>query len=232
MLEWFQFSSEELSVIWLTVKVATVATITTLPLAVWISWSLARKNFPGKHLIESILTLPLVAPPVVTGYLLLIVLGRNGFIGSWLYDTLGIKLAFNFAALVIASVIVSLPLAIRTMKSAFEMVDPAFEQASRTLGASRIATFFRVSLPLALPGIISGMVLSFARSLGEFGATITFAGNILGKTQTIALKVYSNMQVPGQEMQVTRLVIVSLALSIAAILLSEYFNKRKKYLVR
>lgn len=228
----WEFNQAEIEVIFLTVKVALVCTITTLPIAVILSWLLARKNIPGKPIIESIITLPLVAPPVVTGYLLLLLLGRNGLIGSWLYNTLGIKMAFNFTALVIASVIVSLPLAIRTMKSAFELIDPVYEQASRTLGASKTATFFRVSLPLALPGIISGIVLAFARSLGEFGATITFAGNIQGKTQTMALMVYSNMQVPGHEMQVTRLVVISVIISIAAIIVSEYFNKRKRYLIR
>lgn len=228
----FSLTAYELQVIWLTLKVAIVSTILTLPFAVWISWMLSRKRIPGKTFIESIITLPLVAPPVVTGFILLILLGRNGLIGRWLYESLGITVSFNFAALVIASVIVSLPLAVRTIKSAFDLIDPVYEQASRTLGASKIATFFRVSLPLALPGIISGMVLAFARCLGEFGATITFAGNIQGKTQTIALMVYSNMQIPGKEMEVTRLVIVSVLISIGAIVLSEYFNKRRRYLIK
>ena len=232
MTDFFSFSSQEILVIWLTLKVALISTIVTLPFAVWISWILSRKTIPGKTIIESIITLPLVAPPVVTGYILLILLGRNGIIGKWFYESLGISLSFNFAALVIASVIVSLPLAVRNIKSAFDLIDPVYEQAARTLGASKIATFFRVSIPLALPGIISGMVLAFARCLGEFGATITFAGNIHGKTQTIALLVYSNMQIPGKELQVTRLVVVSIIISIAAIILSEYFNKRKRYLVR
>ena len=232
MCEFFTLSTEELEIIYLTIRVALVSTISTLPVAVVLSKILASKQFPGKSFLESIITIPLVAPPVVTGYLLLLILGRNGILGKWLYETFDISLAFNFHALVIASVIVSLPLAVRTMKSAFELVDPHYEQASRTLGASRLATFTRVSLPLALPGIVSGMVLSFARSLGEFGATITFAGNISGQTQTIALMVYSNMQIPGQELQVTRLVIVSLIISVAAIMLSEYFNSRKKFLIR
>jgi molybdate transport system permease protein len=232
MTDILSFSSQEIQVIWLTLKVALVSTIVTLPFAIWISWMLSRKKIPGKTIIESLITLPLVAPPVVTGYILLILLGRNGVLGKWFYESLGITMSFNFAALVLASVIVSLPLAVRTIKSAFDLIDPFYEQASRTLGASKIATFFRVSLPLALPGIISGMVLAFARCLGEFGATITFAGNIQGKTQTIALMVYSNMQVPGHELQVTRLVIVSVVISIVAIILSEYFNKRKRYLIR
>lgn len=226
------FSQEEISIIILTLKVAFTSTLLTLPLAVWLGWILARKNFIGKFLVEGLVNIPLVAPPVVTGYLLLVLLGRNGIIGQWLYDTLGIKLAFNFAALIIASVVVSLPLAVRNTKSAFELVDPNYEKASQSLGASKISTFFRVYLPMAFPGILSGAVLAFARSLGEFGATISFAGNIFGKTQTIALSIYSNMQIPGKEIQVTRLVIVSLVISLVAIISSEYLNKKKKYFVR
>jgi molybdate transport system permease protein len=226
------FSSEEITVIFLTLKVALTSTVLTLPLAIWLGWILARKNFWGKFLVEGLVNIPLVAPPIVTGYLLLIILGKNGIIGHWLYETMGIKLAFNFAALIIASVVVSLPLAVRSTKSAFELVDPNYEKASSSLGASKIGTFFRVYLPLAFPGILSGAVLAFARSLGEFGATISFAGNIFGKTQTIALNVYSNMQIPGKEMQVTRLVIISLIISLLAIIGSEYLNKKKKYFIR
>lgn len=226
------FSSEEITIILLTLKVALTSTLLTLPLAIWLGWILARKNFWGKFLVEGLVNIPLVAPPVVTGYLLLIILGKNGIIGHWLYETMGIKLAFNFAALIIASVVVSLPLAVRSTKSAFELVDPNYEKASSSLGASKISTFFRVYLPLAFPGILSGAVLAFARSLGEFGATISFAGNIFGKTQTIALSVYSNMQIPGKEMQVTRLVVISLIISLVAIIASEYLNKKKKYFVR
>jgi len=226
------FSPEEITIIILTLKVAFISTILTLPLAIWLGWVLARKNFMGKFLIEGLVNIPLVAPPVVTGYILLIVLGKNGIVGHWLYEAFGIKLAFNFAALIIASVVVSLPLAVRNTKSAFELVDPNYEKASNSLGASKINTFFRVYLPMAFPGILSGAVLAFARSLGEFGATISFAGNIFGKTQTIALSVYSNMQIPGKEMQVTRLVIISLIISLLAIIASEYLNKKKKYFVR
>ena len=226
------FSSEEISVIILTLKVAITSTLLTLPLAIWLGWILARKNFWGKFLVEGLVNIPLVAPPVVTGYLLLIILGRNGIIGHWFYETLGIKFAFNFAALIIASVVVSFPLAVRSTKSAFELVDPNYEKASESLGASKTGTFFRVYLPLAFPGILSGAVLAFARSLGEFGATISFAGNIFGKTQTIALNVYSNMQIPGKELQVTRLVIISLIISLLAIIASEYLNKKRKYFVR
>lgn len=224
------FSQEELSIIWLSVKVASISTVLTLPVAIYISWVLARKNIRGKSIIEAIFTLPLVAPPVVTGYLLLLLLGQNGVVGSWFYDVFGIKFVFNFAALVIASTVVSLPLAIRTIRSSFELIDSGYEKASISLGGSKISTFFRVSMPLAMPGIISGFVLAFARSLGEFGATITLAGNILGETQTISLAIYSNMQVPGEESAVLRLVAVSLIISLLAMIVSEYYAKKKRYL--
>ncbi len=222
----------ELQIIWLTLKVAALSTLCTLPAATWLGWFLARKEIPGKAIIEALISLPLVAPPVVTGYVLLLLLGRNGVLGATLFNILGIRLTFNFAALVIASMAVSLPLAVRAIRSAFELVDPAYEKSSLTLGASRMSTFFRVSLPMALPGILSGMVLSFARSLGEFGATITLAGNIIGQTQTLSLMVYANMQVPGKEMEVARLVIISIVISFLAIAASETIGKRKKYLSR
>lgn len=217
----------EFKVILLSLKVAALSTVITIPAAVWISWVLVRKRIPGKALIEMLISFPLVAPPVIVGYLLLVLLGQNGFIGMQLYRFFGIRLTFNFAALVIASMVVSLPLAVRSIRAAFELIDPVYEKASLTLGASRMSTFFRVSLPMALPGILSGMVLSFARSLGEFGATITLAGNIIGKTQTISLMVYSNMQIPGMEKQVFTLIAVSVSISFAAILASEIINSKR-----
>ncbi|HAN19737.1 MAG: molybdenum ABC transporter permease subunit [Bacteroidetes bacterium GWC2_33_15] len=226
------FSSDEITVVILSLKVALLSTLLTIPLAIFLGWILATKKFTGKILIEGLINIPLVAPPVVTGYLLLVLLGKNGIVGHWLYSAFGIQLAFNFAALLIASMVVSLPLAVRNIKSSFELVDPDFARASGSLGASKISTFFRIYIPMALPGILSGAVLVFARSLGEFGATISFAGNIFGKTQTIALMVYSNMQIPGKELQVTRLVVFSIAISLLAIIASEYLQKKKKYLVR
>lgn len=226
------FSSEEITVIILSLKVALLSTLLTMPLAIWLGWILATKNFLGKIVVEGVISIPLVAPPVVTGYLLLVVLGKNGIVGHWIYEVFGIQLAFNFAALLIASVVVSLPLAVRNTKSAFELIDPDYAKASSSLGASKASTFFRIYLPMAFPGILSGAVLAFARSLGEFGATISFAGNIFGKTQTIALMVYSNMQIPGKEFQVTRLVVFSVIISLIALIASEYLNKKKKYLVK
>ena len=218
----------ELSVILLTVKVAALSTAITLPMAVGLGWLFARKQIPFKPVAEALISLPLVAPPVVTGYLLLLLLGKNSPVGSAL-EAIGIRLSFSFGALIVASVVVSLPLSVRAVRAAFELINPAYEKASMSLGASPIATFFRVSLPLAMPGVVSGAVLAFARSLGEFGATITLAGNIAGKTQTIALRVYANMQVPGEEIQVARLVAISIGLSLAAIAASEWMNRKRVY---
>ncbi len=223
---------EELNIIWLTIRVALVSTLVTLPFAIWLGWIMSHSKLKIKPIFEALISLPLVAPPVVTGYILLLLLGRNGIIGIWLNKWFNIQLTFNFWALVIASVVVSLPLAVRSIRSAFELINPVFEKASLTLGASKWDTFRRISLPLAMPGVLSGAVLSFARSLGEFGASITLAGNIAGKTQTISLMVYSNMQVPGMELKVTRLVIVSVLISLLAIGASEFIHQRKSYIKR
>lgn len=225
-------STYEINVIWLTLKVACISTLVAIPLSIAIAWVLARKNIPGKSFMEGMISLPLVAPPVVTGYLLLLVFGNNGIAGKWLADIMHIRLSFNFTALILAAVVVSTPLAVRTIKASFELIDPVYEKASTTLGAPKFSTFFRISLPLALPGIISGVVLVFARSLGEFGATITFAGNIRGKTQTISQLVYTNMQVPGRENEVARLVIISVLISVLSIIISEYYNNKRKYLIK
>jgi molybdate transport system permease protein len=220
---------DELHIIWLSIRVAILNMLITLPVATWIGWMLSRRRIPGKAIIEALISFPLVAPPVVTGYILLLLLGRNGLLGGWLYEHLGIRASFNFAAVVIASFVVSLPLAVRSIRSAFDLVDPGYETASLTLGHSKIRTFFRITLPMAFPGVLSGMVLSFARSLGEFGATITLAGNITGRTQTLATTVYSYMQVPGMEKQVARLVLISVLISLSAIAVSEVMNRRQAY---
>lgn len=228
-MNWLNLTGPEISAIWLSIKVGLVSSVVTLPLAIFFAWILARKKFPGKPALDGLLHLPLVAPPVVTGFLLLIILGRNGFIGRFFAETLHIDLAFSFWAAAIAAIVVSLPLATRTIKTSFELINPDYEEAARTLGANRWQTFFRVSLPLAYPGVISGFVLAFARSLGEFGATIVFAGNIEGKTQTLALAIFSNMQTPGAEMETMRLVVFSLIISFAAIAASEYYHRKIKY---
>jgi len=219
----------EITAVILSVKVAVYCSIFSLPFALVIGYYMARHSFFGKSLIESLIHLPLVMPPVTTGYLLLLILGSHGFIGKWLFNILGIKIPFTFPAAVIASIFVSFPLIIRSIRTAMEMIDPGLEDASRLLGISRIKTFFKISVPLALPGIISGTILAFARSLGEFGATITFAGNIEGVTQTLPLAIYTYMQVPGQEGATFKLVIISVIISFAAMILSELFIRKMKH---
>jgi len=218
---------EELQAILISLKVASLSTIISLPVALLTGWVLARKNFWGKSIVDGLIHLPMVMPPVTTGYILLILLGTNGIIGRFLFNWFHIQIAFSFTAVVIASIIVSVPLMIRAIRTAFEMIDPAFEDTAKTLGDSGIIAFLRVSVPLAMPGIVSGTVLCFARSLGEFGATISFAGNIQGKTQTIALAIYEQMQIPNHEEITVRLVIISASISLIAMIFAEYINKNR-----
>ena len=225
----FEFNDAEIQAIKLSVEVAVYCSLISLPIALWVGYKMARHNFFGKPVIESIIHLPLVMPPVTTGYLLLIVLGSKSLIGRWLYTAFGIKLAFTFQAAVIASVFVSFPLIVRSVRTAMEMVDTGLEEASRILGAGKLKTFFRITVPLAMPGIVSGTILAFARSLGEFGATITFAGNIEGVTQTLPLAIYAYMQVPGKENATFRLVLISVIISFIAMALSEWFIKKMKH---
>lgn len=222
------FNEIEIQAIILSLKVAVYCSVISLPLALILGYKMARYSFIGKPIIEGLIHLPLVMPPVTTGYLLLLLLGSNSLFGQWLYQTFGIKLAFSFSAAVIASIFVSFPLIVRSIRTSMEMVDPGLEDASRILGASKLKTFFKVTIPLAAPGIISGTILAFARSLGEFGATITFAGNIVGETQTLPLAIYAYMQVPGQEGTTMRLVLVSVVISFIAMALSEWLIKRRK----
>ncbi|WP_375722170.1 molybdate ABC transporter permease subunit [Saccharicrinis sp. FJH54] len=218
----------EIQAIWLSVKVAVYCSLISIPLALAMGFVMARRNFYGKPAIESLIHLPLVMPPVTTGYLLLLLFGIKGFLGKWLFTAFGIRISFTFTAAVIASVFVSFPLIVRSVRTAIEMVDPGLEDASRILGAGKLKTFFKVTVPLAMPGIVSGTILAFARSLGEFGATITFAGNIAGETQTLPLAIYAYMQVPGQESATLRLVMVSVIISFIAMGLSEWYVKRMK----
>lgn len=228
MTDFFNFSASEIEAMILSVKVALLCSASVLPLALVVGWLLARKNFVGKSFVEGIFHLPLVMPPVTTGYLLLLLLGTKGIIGAKLFEHLNMRIAFTFPAAIIASMVVAFPLVIRSVKLAIELVDPNLEEAARTLGVSKIQTFLRVTLPLAFPGIVSGFILCFARCMGEFGATVTFAGNIAGKTQTLPLAVYSYMQVPGQEVPTFRLVLVSVLISLAAMIISEMMSKRVK----
>lgn len=222
------FTDVEIQAIVLSVKVAVWSTGLSFPIAVLVGYAMARYSFWGKSLLEAVLHLPLVMPPVTTGYLLLLLLGTNGIVGKWLFASFGWRIGFSFTAAVLAAIVVSFPLFVRSVRTAVEMVDPGLEEAARILGAGWWRTFIRISLPLALPGILSGGVLSFARALGEFGATITFAGNIVGETQTLPLAIYSYMQVPGQENATVRLVLVSVAISLVTMVLSEWMVKRMK----
>ncbi len=228
MTELLGLSASELHAVRLSIEVAVYCTLLSIPLALVIGYFMARHDFIGKPVVESLLHLPLVMPPVTTGYLLLLLLGSKSLIGQWLFATFGIKLPFSFPAAVIASIFVSFPLIVRSVRTAIEMVDAGLEEASRILGAGKLKTFFTITVPLALPGIISGAILAFARSLGEFGATITFAGNIEGETQTLPLAIFAYMQVPGKEGATLRLVLISILISFVAMALSEWYIKKMK----
>lgn len=220
-------SPEEWSAVRLSAQIAVLCAVCSTPPAIFAGWFLARKNFPGKAFAESVICLPLVMPPVTVGYLLLVTLSTKSMIGGWLYEEFGLRLAFNFNAAVIASAVVSFPLYVRTVRVAIEMVDTKFEEASRQLGSGAIATFFRVTFPLAIPGILAGLVLAFARSLGEFGATITFAANIEGETRTLPLAIYSYMSIPGKENEAMKLAWISVAIALLAFVGAEYLLRRR-----
>ena len=226
MSNWLAFTDTELSAIGLSFRVAIWCSILILPLAILLGWWLARKDFRGKALVEGIINLPLVLPPVATGFALLLILGSKGAIGNLLNEWFGIRIAFTFYAAVLASMVVSFPLAVRAIRLSIEMVDRGLEEAAKTLGANSFQSFIRVTLPLALPGIISGFVLSFARSLGEFGATIIFAGNISGETQTIPLALFNQIQIPGHETSAFRLLMVAVVFSFMAMAVSEFLVKK------
>ena len=201
-------------------------TVATCIPGVFIGWLLARKSFFGKSLLDSIVHLPLVLPPVVPGYLLLILLGNQGILGKWLHQTLGITVAFTWVGAVIASAVMALPLMVRAVRLAVIQVDTGLEAAARTLGANSLRVFFSVTLPLSAPGIVTGLILAFSRSLGEFGATITFVGNIEGETRTLPLAIYTYTQMPGGDVPALRLVILSIALALAALFASELMERR------
>jgi molybdate transport system permease protein len=219
-------SPDEWVAIRLSVRIALVATVVALPFGIAIAWLLARKNFWGKALLDGIVHLPLVLPPVVTGYLLLISFGRRGPVGSFLADNFGIVFSFRWTGAALACGVMAFPLLVRAIRLSFEAIDRRLEDAAATLGASRLRTFLTVTLPLALPGIIAGMVLCFAKALGEFGATITFVSNIPGETQTISAAIYTLTQTPGGDAAAFRLVIVAVVISLAALVASEWFARR------
>lgn len=205
----------------LSLKVAVWATLLSLPLAVWIAFLLARRNFWGREILNALVHLPLILPPVVTGYLLLMFFGRTGLVGQFLNDTFGIMLAFRWTGAVLAAAIMAFPLVVRAVRLSLEQIDPELEHAALTLGAHPIRVFFTITLPMALPGILVGAILGFAKALGEFGATITFVGNIPNQTQTIPSAIYGFLQMPGKEQGAVTLVIVSVVISVVALMLSE-----------
>ncbi len=212
---------EELTAIKLSLRVAAVATLFALPFGVAIALVLARTRFYGRALLNALVLLPLVLPPVVTGYVLLVLFGKQGPIGRWLYDSFGIVLAFRWTGAALACAIMGFPLLVRAIQLAIEAVDTRLEQAASTLGASRSWVFLTVTLPLIAPGIIAGAILCFARAMGEFGATITFVSNIPGETQTLPTLIYTFTQVPGGDAGAFRLTLISLAISLGAILAAE-----------
>jgi molybdate transport system permease protein len=221
-------SASEIEVLGLSLKVAFTGVVASLPVALALAYLLARVDFPGKILLDGIVHLPLVLPPVVIGYLLLVALGRNGLLGAWLAEHLGIVFAFRWTGAALAASVMGLPLAVRAMRQAIESVDRRLEAAASTLGAPPLAVFASVTLPLILPGVLNGMLLSFARSLGEFGATITFVSNIPGETQTLPLAIYSLTQVPGGDAQAMRLCLLSIVLSLSALVVSEIMLRRAR----
>jgi molybdate transport system permease protein len=212
----------ELEIVRLSLKVAFWSTLFSLPIALALAMVLGRLDFPGKTLLDGVVNLPLVLPPVVTGYFLLIAFGRQGPVGGFLEEQLGLVFAFRWTGAALACAVMGLPLAVRAMRQSVEAVDLRLEAAAATLGASRAWVFATVTLPLVLPGILNGLLLSFARSLGEFGATITFVSNIPGETQTIPLAIYGYTQVPGGDAQAWRLCVISIVLSLGALVASEW----------
>jgi len=222
-------SAVEWAILGLSLKVGIVAVLLCLPVAFALAWLLARRRFPGRMLLDALVHLPLVLPPVVTGWLLLILLGRNGAVGAVLYDWFGITLVFRWTGAAVAAAVMALPLMVRAIRLSIEAVDRRLEGAARSLGAGRWDAFVSVTLPLCRPGVIAALVLGFARSIGEFGATITFASNIPGETQTLPLAIYAALQSPGGDAMVTRLSILSILVSLAALLASEWIARRGRH---
>lgn len=218
-------SEVEREALLLSLRVAGLCVACSLPLAILTAFLLARGQFFGRSVLEALVQIPLVVPPVVIGYLLLLALGRNGFAGIWLYDMFGLSLAFTWQGAAIASAVMGFPLMVRAIRLSIEAVDPRLEAAARTLGAGRGRVLTSITLPLIAPGIVAGTILGFARSLGEFGATITFVSNIPGHTQTLPLALYQAVQTPGGEPLALRLTVLSIALALAAVIVAEWLNR-------
>ncbi len=222
----FDLTPDEWIAIELSLRIALVATLGALPFGLLTAWLLARRDFWGKALLDGLVHLPLVLPPVVTGYLLLIAFGRRGIVGAFLADHFGLVFAFRWTGAALACGVMGFPLLVRPLRLAIEAIDRRLEDAAATLGANRLWTFLTVTLPLALPGLIAGMVLCFAKALGEFGATITFVSNIPGETQTISAAIYTFLQIPNADAAAARLVIVAIVIALAALVASEWLARR------
>ncbi len=225
-------SADEWEIIALSVKVGSVAVLVMLPIAFALAWILARVSFRGKIFVDALVHLPLVLPPVVTGWMLLILFGNNGPAGRWLSEWFGLTFMFRWTGAALAAAVMAMPLMVRAIRLSLENVDPRLENAAKTLGAGRWHIFRTITLPLAMPGVLAGLVLGFARSLGEFGATITFVSNIPGETRTLPIAIYSALQLPDGDAMVMRLSIISVILSLAALLVSEMLVRRSQTGVR
>jgi molybdate transport system permease protein len=225
-VDWLALSPEEWTAVRLSIRIALVAMLASLPIGLFLAFVLARGEFWGKAFLNGLVHLPLVLPPVVTGYLLLIGFGRRGPIGAFLETHFGIVFAFRWTGAALACAVMGLPLMVRAMRLSIEAVDRRLEDAAGTLGASPAWVFLSVTLPLILPGVIAGMILSFAKAMGEFGATITFVSNIPGETQTLPSAIYSFLQVPGGDAGAMRLTLVSIVISMTALMLSEFLARR------
>jgi len=227
---WESFTPAETQALLLSLRVALVAVAAALPPALATAYFLARCQFPGKALVDSLVHLPLVLPPVVMGYLLLITFGTKAPLGAWLWDTLGIRFAFSWSGAALASAIITFPFQVRAIRLSIEAIDPGLSQAAETLGAGPVDRFASIVLPLALPGIIAGAITAYAASLGEFGAIITFVSNIPGETRTLPLAIYTAIQTPGGEAAAARLAALSIALAVAGLVLSEVAAQRVRRL--
>lgn len=222
----WSLSPVEIDIVLLSLKVAACCVLVLLLPAIAMAWLLARKQFWGHAVVDALVHLPMVLPPVVLGYMLLVLLGRRGWIGSWLYEQFHIQLTFHWWGAVIASAVMAFPLMVRAIRQALMQVNPLLEQAAQTLGAAPVKTFFSITLPLSYHGVLTGGILAFSRSLGEFGATITFAGNLEGETRTLPLAIYSLTQSPEGDAAALRLVVLSVLVSVFALLASQWLERR------
>ncbi|KZM51285.1 molybdate ABC transporter permease subunit [Labrenzia sp. OB1] len=225
-MNFFHLQPAEWQALALTVKVAAAALLVALPLAVLVAYLLARYRFPGHGIVNALVHMPLVLPPVVTGYLLLLAFGRKGPVGAFLSETFGISFAFNWTGAALAAGVMAFPLMVRPIRISFEAVDPKLEAAAKSLGAHRVVAFLTITLPLAVPGILGGAILGFAKAMGEFGATITFVSNIPGETRTLALALYTATQTPSGDLAAFRLTLIAAVVAFAALIASEVFARR------